>query len=436
MKKAELVIFDMDGIIVDTAKYHYQAWKTVLMDHWGISHVLSVDEKTKGVGRYECMKLIADEYQINAPEEELYQVANEKNELYKMLLREKLTDQEVLPGIRDVMEMLHKNQILIALASSSYNAPYIVEKLNLEFDYIVNPASIRKGKPAPDIYLAAAEHFDIPIDYCIGVEDAASGVRSIKSAGMFCIGVGNSKLLRGADVIIDTTLQLPEVMEEILKNHEGNREDDLGERRTLDWETGGTVGFDINNGVASERKATERTLSQMAGAYQNEDAVKAILAKEDPIIYTFYELDVPEHEGDIAFGTTIIYPGTVGDEYFMTKGHYHNVIDTAEIYYGFQGEGYIITENAEGDVRNFPISQGKAVYVGKAYAHRTVNTGDDPLVCFFAFRADAGHNYKGIEEKGFHTIVLRSREGKPILMKNQKWIDGELDKTKEAKVKW
>jgi len=154
--------------------------------------------------------------------------------------------------------------------------------------------------------------------------------------------------------------------------------------------------------------------------FRDDKAYEEILKTEDPLVYEFYELGAPEHPGDLAFGTSITYPGKVGDEYFMTKGHFHTILDTAEVYYCLSGQGQMLLENPEGDVAVFPLEAGKAVYVPKRYAHRSINTGTSPLVTFFVFRADAGHNYGTIETKGYRKLVVE-RAGEPVVIDNPKW---------------
>jgi len=154
--------------------------------------------------------------------------------------------------------------------------------------------------------------------------------------------------------------------------------------------------------------------------YADTAAQNALIDIEDPVIYEFYELGAPEQPGDVAFGSSITYPGKVGDEYFMTKGHFHTILDTAEVYYTLSGEGYMLVENPEGDWDAFPLSAGQAVYVPKRYAHRSINTGSVPLVTFFAFRGDAGHDYGTIEDKGYRKLIVE-RDGKPAIIDNPKW---------------
>jgi len=148
--------------------------------------------------------------------------------------------------------------------------------------------------------------------------------------------------------------------------------------------------------------------------------LEEMIKKEDTLVYEFYEMGVPEHAGDLSFGTTICYPGKVGGEYFMTKGHFHSVLDTAEVYLCLGGRGLILMENPEGDCSYEVLTPGKMVYVAKRYAHRSVNIGKEPFVQFFTYRADAGHDYGTIETKGFRKLVVE-RNGEFAVIDNPKW---------------
>lgn len=180
------------------------------------------------------------------------------------------------------------------------------------------------------------------------------------------------------------------------------------------------VNFDLKTGLSPDRRPTPRPLSKMAGMFQDQQAFARMVAQGDPLVYEFFELGLPETVGDVAFGTSITYPGQVGDEYFMTKGHFHTILDTAEVYYCLSGQGCMLMENPEGDVQLQELRPGAALYVPKRYAHRSVNTGSEQLVTFFAFRADAGHDYGTIESKGFRKLVVE-RDGKPTLIDNPNW---------------
>ena len=137
----------------------------------------------------------------------------------------------------------------------------------------------------------------------------------------------------------------------------------------FNWDQAFTLDFDLNNGLSKHADTTKRYLSQMKNMYQDQEAVEEILKHEDPLIYEFYELGCPERAGDLAFGTTMIHPGKIGNEYYMTKGHFHQIVDTAEVYYTLKGEGYMMLENLDGDWRVERMEKGKALFHGEFAGH-------------------------------------------------------------------
>ena len=189
----------------------------------------------------------------------------------------------------------------------------------------------------------------------------------------------------------------------------------------LDWIKGFLLDFSLSDGLSKSVISTKRKLSQMHGIFTDEKAFNNMVVSDNPMVYEFYEIGTPENAGDIAFGTSIIYHGKIGNEYFMTKGHFHTILETAEVYYTLSGEGGMLIENPEGETVYYPLIAGKAVYVPQRFAHRSINTGNVPLVSFFAFRGDAGHNYATIETKGFRKLVIQGISGKPELIDNPKW---------------
>ena len=154
-----------------------------------------------------------------------------------------------------------------------------------------------------------------------------------------------------------------------------------------------------------------RRLSEMAGAFEDATAVDRMLASgDDPVIYTGYDGDVPREPGHLQFRTTVISPGTVGSEFFMTKGHHH-VRDSAELYLGVSGEGIMLMETRDGDFAAERLLPSALVYVPPGWAHRTVNTGSTPLVFLAAYYGDAGHDYLSVERSGFSRRLHRGPRG-------------------------
>ena len=181
--------------------------------------------------------------------------------------------------------------------------------------------------------------------------------------------------------------------------------------------------FDLASGFCKSGKVKpiQRRVSNMASQFADEAAARALVENGDPLLYEFYGLDLPEDDpGVLQFGTTILYPGKVGQEYYMTKGHFHTILDTCEIYYCLKGHGAMLMETPEGDVDFKELRPGEALYVPGRWAHRSINLGDEPLVMFFVYRADAGHDYGTIEEKGYRKLVVE-QDGKPTLVDNPKW---------------
>jgi glucose-6-phosphate isomerase, archaeal len=179
--------------------------------------------------------------------------------------------------------------------------------------------------------------------------------------------------------------------------------------------------FDLTTGLSPNTAPIQRRLSDMAGMYLDEQRRAEMVTTEDSLVYEFYDMAVPERPGAIAYGTTILYPGKVSEEYFMTKGHFHSILDTAEVYYCLRGKGLLLMENPEGDWEAQEMTPGAAVYVPERFAHRSINTDpNEPLVSFFAFPGDAGHDYGTIETQGFRKLVVNRNE-KTEIIDNPRW---------------
>lgn len=155
-------------------------------------------------------------------------------------------------------------------------------------------------------------------------------------------------------------------------------------------------------------------LSDMRGYYLTDRETSNKPLKEDPLLYEVYERTVPTKPGEMVPCSTIIHPGIIGDEFFMTKGHYHSNANAAEIYYCLRGHGLLLMQ--EGN--RFAVesmNSGTLIYVPAGWAHRSVNVGAEDLIIFAIYPADAGHDYGAIREKGFLKRVLRGPDGAPVL---------------------
>lgn len=169
----------------------------------------------------------------------------------------------------------------------------------------------------------------------------------------------------------------------------------------------------------------ERRLSAMKGQFADQDAFETLLAVEDKLLYEVYEIKRPEIAGELLNGLSIVHPGKVGDEFFMTKGHFHTVLDTAEVYYCLKGEGMMVMETLEGDWAVETLRPNAVLYVPPRWAHRSVNTGvDEDLVTFFVYPGNAGHDYGTIETQGFRKLVVE-RDTRPTIIDNPRWLPPE-----------
>ena len=168
-----------------------------------------------------------------------------------------------------------------------------------------------------------------------------------------------------------------------------------------------------------------RTLSSMKGQFQEKTRYQEMLAKEDTVLYEVYEIKRPEISGELLHGVSVLHPGVVGREYFMTKGHFHSVLDTAEVYYCLKGQGKMVMETPEGDWAIEDLNPGKVLYVPPRWAHRSVNTSpDSDLVTFFVYPGNAGHDYGTIETQGFRKLVVE-KDGIPVIEDNPNWLSPE-----------
>lgn len=174
------------------------------------------------------------------------------------------------------------------------------------------------------------------------------------------------------------------------------------------------VELDLDRGaMPGARNRLVRRASDMRGYYADPTALERLIAEGgDPVHYEVFEVPVPFERGHLMYCISTLQAGRVGHECFMTKGHYHAVPNTAEVYLCLRGEGYMIMKTAEGGFAAERMTRGRMVYVPPFWAHRSVNTGlDEPLVSFCVYPAEAGHNYGDIALEGFPKRVYL-REGR------------------------
>ena len=169
------------------------------------------------------------------------------------------------------------------------------------------------------------------------------------------------------------------------------------------------IDFDLAAGVMKcPDKHLVRRASDMRGYYSDAEALEGIIQSGDPLHYETFEKELPEEYGHLLFCISKLEPGSVGGECFMTKGHYHTVIETAEIYLCLRGEGYMVMKTTDGEFAAERMQPGRMVYVPPCWAHRSVNTGDESLISLCIYPAEAGHNYGDIESEGFPKRVVKT----------------------------
>ncbi|EAD2805427.1 beta-phosphoglucomutase [Listeria monocytogenes] len=199
------VVFDLDGVITDTAHYHYLAWKKTA-ESIGIEFDEAFNENLKGVSRIDSLLLILkkDGRENDFTEEQIEALAADKNDFYVSLLKE-ITPADVLPGIKELVVDLKKQNLKCAIASVSKNARTVLSALEMEqeFDYIVDAAKITKSKPDPEIFVEACRGLGLETSEVVGIEDAQAGIEAINAAGIVSVGVGSG--LRDADMTVKST---------------------------------------------------------------------------------------------------------------------------------------------------------------------------------------------------------------------------------------
>jgi glucose-6-phosphate isomerase len=177
--------------------------------------------------------------------------------------------------------------------------------------------------------------------------------------------------------------------------------------------------MDLENGALKNyTDKVTRKASDMRGFYLDNEALEKEIENGDPIIYEVFAV-TNEGEGEISYGVTVLHPGKIGDEFYMTKGHYHEKRDRAELYIGIKGEGLLLMQNND-KVEWYEMRRGSVIYVPPYWAHRSINTGKEDFVFLAIYPGDAGHDYGSIAERGFAKIVVE-RDGGYAVEDNPRW---------------
>ncbi|MEN1786099.1 MAG: beta-phosphoglucomutase [Bacteroidota bacterium] len=197
-------IFDLDGIITDTAELHYNAWKK-LADQMEWHFDRTVNEKLRGISRMDSIQVILDHNKTEIPEEEAIRLATLKNDLYAASL-DQMTPDDYLPGAQELLNLLRREGFLVALGSASRNAPKVLTQLEAlkYFDVVGDGNSVSKSKPAPDIFLFGAKGLGLQPSECVVYEDAESGIDAAKTGGFHSVGIGPEARVGHADLRFDS----------------------------------------------------------------------------------------------------------------------------------------------------------------------------------------------------------------------------------------
>lgn len=218
MSRIRAVIFDLDGVLTDTAEFHYLAWKR-LADEEGIPFSRELNERMRGLSRRDSLRVLLGGREVS--EEQAQALMERKNRYYQELLKG-LTPAHILPGVIPLLQTLRERGIRIAVASASRNARIVLERLGLEawIDVLVDGNMVERPKPAPDLFLEAARRLKVSPSECVVVEDAAAGIAAARAAGMRSIGIGPPERVGDADIILPdlSGVLWPELEEQLSRN--------------------------------------------------------------------------------------------------------------------------------------------------------------------------------------------------------------------------
>lgn len=196
-------LFDLDGVIVDTAKYHYLAWKE-LAQGLGFDFSEADNERLKGVSRMRSLEILLEIGGLELDEDTKLKLAERKNRRYVEYIRQ-LQQSDLLPGARECLLRLRARGVKTALGTASRNSPLILDRLGITdlFDAIIDGHKAHKAKPDPQVFLLGAEELGVRPERCVVFEDAEAGIRAAKAAGMYAVGIGRPEVLKEADLVVD-----------------------------------------------------------------------------------------------------------------------------------------------------------------------------------------------------------------------------------------
>jgi len=206
MAQLEAIIFDLDGVLTDTAKFHYIAWRKIANDFgFDIGH--EDNERLKGVSRVRSLEIILEVGGIEVSAEEKERLALQKNDHYQTFIK-KMTPDDILPGMADLLTECKAAGLKLAVGSASKNAPVILPQLGLGdfFDHVVDGNMVTKAKPDPEVFIRAAELLGVSPENTVVFEDAIAGVKAARSGGFFCVGIGDPAHLNQAHLVIPNTI--------------------------------------------------------------------------------------------------------------------------------------------------------------------------------------------------------------------------------------
>jgi len=195
-------LFDLDGVIVDTAKYHFLAWRKLAED-LGFEFTEADNERLKGVSRMRSLEIVLEVGGVTLSDEEKARLAEEKNERYLQYIRA-MDESELLPGAREYLEQLRAKGVRIALGSASKNAAFILEKVGINdlFDAVVDGTKVSSAKPDPEVFVTGAKELGLEPADCVVFEDAEAGVQAALAAGMYVVGIGSADILGAANRVV------------------------------------------------------------------------------------------------------------------------------------------------------------------------------------------------------------------------------------------